>query len=77
MTIRDPEELALMNGKLCSEDMNKIDLLIENLKLISTKGELSEDTLRLVSNCHDELGILKDGFTTRIIRALKQSIKIS
>ena len=59
--------------QISEEDRNNLLTLIEDLKQIINKKNISEDTLTKLTNIMTVLGSLKDNYMWRLLRAAKQN----
>ena len=59
--------------QISEEDRNNLLTLIEDLKQIINKKNISEDTLTKLTNIITVLGSLKDNYMWRLLRAAKQN----
>ena len=71
--MKNTEELAKIREQLTETELKKLDAILENLKTLLKTQKISEEGLRNLTNIIIELTSLKESYTWRIIKLLKQN----
>ena len=60
-------------SQISEQDRRNFETLVEEIKMITSKKVINEDTLVKLNNIETTLRSIKDNYTWRIIRAAKQN----
>ena len=71
------EEINKKIGELTHIELSKLDYIIKSCERIKDRLKIDEETLKDLSNMYAEIHIIKESFTRRLIRILKQDHMIS
>lgn len=70
--MKSAKEKVASLGAITENEQNKIKDLISLLSNIKEREELTEDILKDIYNIYSEINLIKESWTNRYIRLLKQ-----
>jgi len=71
--MKTSKDIKKKESALSEEDKKNLQTVIEDIKFILDKAKIDEELLRKLTNINSTLSILKENYTWRIFRALKQN----
>ena len=71
--MKTSKDIKKKESAICEEDRKNLETVIEDIKFILEKPKIDEELLRKLTNINSTLSILKENYTWRILRALKQN----
>jgi hypothetical protein len=71
--MKTSKDIKKKESAISEEDKKNLETVIEEIKLILEKSKVDEELLRKLTNINATLSILKENYTWRILRALKQN----
>ena len=71
--MKTSKDIKKKESAISEEDKKNLETVIEDIKLILEKSKVDEELLRKLTNINATLSILKENYTWRILRALKQN----
>jgi len=71
--MKTSKDIKKKESAISEEDKKNLETAIEDIKLILEKSKIDEELLRRLTNINATLSILKENYTWRILRALKQN----
>jgi len=71
--MKNSKDIKKKESALSEEDKKNLQTVIEDIKFILDKAKIDEELLRKLTNINSTLSILKENYTWRIFRALKQN----
>ena len=71
--MKTSKDIKKKESAISEEDKKTLETTIEDLKFIIEKSKVDEELLRKLNNVSATLSILKESYTWRILRALKQN----
>ena len=71
--MKTSKDIKKKESAISEEDKKNLETAIEDIKLILEKSKIDEELLRKLTNINATLSILKENYTWRILRALKQN----
>lgn len=75
--MKSKQELEKALFKITSEEIQSIQAMSEDIQNVADKAEISEDTIRALSNVINSLSALKEKYFWMLLRASKQNHMIS
>jgi len=67
------EELKKQMYHASPEERKQLKNIAEDINLYLKQPKINEDSLRTIAGLYQQLGIIKDSLTIRLIRLLKQN----
>ena len=71
--MKTSKDIKKKESAISEEDKKALQTIIEDIKFILTKPKIDEDLLHKLTNINSTLGIIKENYTWRILRILKQN----
>jgi|ETNvirnome_2_300_1030623.scaffolds.fasta_scaffold01020_8 hypothetical protein len=71
--MKTKEEINKKIGELSHTEISKLEYIIKVCERLMERKLIDEDTLKDLSNMYTEIHIIKESFTLRLIRILKQN----
>ena len=71
--MKTSKDIKKKESAISEEDKKTLETAIEDIKFIIEKSKVDEELLRKLNNVSATLSILKESYTWRILRALKQN----
>ena len=71
--MKNVNDIKKQVGKLTETDKNKIKGIINALQQLIKGGKVSENGLKLLENIQTSVAVMKNEYTNRMIRLLKQN----
>tara|TARA_R100000008_G_C3546595_1_gene147917 strand:+ start:663 stop:899 length:237 start_codon:yes stop_codon:yes gene_type:complete len=71
------EEMRKQMYYASPEERKQLKNIADDINLFLKQPKINEESLRKVAGLYQQLGIIKDSFTVRLIRLLKQNHMIS
>ena len=71
--MKTSKDIKKKESAISEEDRKNLETTIQDIKFILEKPKIDEDLLRKLTNISTTLSIMKESYTWRIFRALKQN----
>jgi hypothetical protein len=71
--MKTSKDIKKKESAISEEDRKTLETTIQDIKFILEKPKIDEDLLRKLTNISTTLSIMKESYTWRILRALKQN----
>jgi Mg2+ and Co2+ transporter CorA len=71
--MKTSKDIKKKESAISEEDKKTLQTIMEDIKFIVEKTKLDEELLRKLTNISSTLSVLKENYTWRILRALKQN----
>jgi len=71
--MKNVNDIKKQVGQLTETDKNKLKGIIDALQQLIKAGKVSENGLKLLENIQTSIAVMKNEYTNRIIRLLKQN----
>ena len=71
--MKTSKDIKKKESAISEEDRKNLETTIQDIKFILEKPKIDEELLRKLTNISTTLSIMKESYTWRILRALKQN----
>ena len=71
--MKTSKDIKKKESAISEEDRKTLETTIQDIKFILEKPKIDEELLRKLTNISTTLSVMKESYTWRILRALKQN----